>query len=75
MLQQRQLTDTVADPATRKARVNLLNWDGKGAPEGMFPPRRDEARPHEPEGPSGETRPLPAGGSEPGPTGSGTEPR
>ncbi|CAL8979558.1 Respiratory nitrate reductase 2 beta chain [Cellulomonas sp. T2.31MG-18] len=75
MLQQRQLTDTVADPATRKARVNLLNWDGKGAPEGMFPPRPDEARPHEPEGPSGETQPLPAGGSEPGPTGSGTEPR
>ncbi|WP_158370171.1 nitrate reductase subunit beta [Cellulosimicrobium cellulans] len=39
MLQQRQTADTVADPSSRRARVNLLNWDGKGAPEGMFPPR------------------------------------
>ena len=39
MLAQRQTTDTVADPATRKARVNLLNWDGKGAPPGLFPPK------------------------------------
>ncbi len=42
MLAQRQTTDTVADPATRKARVNLLNWDGKGAPPGLFPPKADE---------------------------------
>ncbi len=49
MLAQRQTADTVADPATRKARVNLLNWDGKGAPPGMFPPRRSEpAVPAEP---------------------------
>ncbi|MCC2321065.1 nitrate reductase subunit beta [Cellulomonas xiejunii] len=41
MLQQRQTTDTVADPDTRKARVNLLNWDGKGSPPGMFPPKPD----------------------------------
>ena len=39
MLAQRQTTDTVADPASRKARVNLLNWDGKGVPPGLFPPR------------------------------------
>jgi len=39
MLQQRQTTDTVADPSTRKAKVNLLNWDGKGAPPGLFPPK------------------------------------
>ena len=38
MLAQRQTSDTVADPSTRKARVNLLNWDGKGAPPGLFPP-------------------------------------
>jgi nitrate reductase beta subunit len=43
MLQQRQTADTVADPSTRKARVNLLNWDGKGRPDGMFPPRDDDA--------------------------------
>ena len=26
-------------------RVNLLNWDGKGRPEGLFPPRREEGDP------------------------------
>lgn len=41
MLAQRQTSDTVADPASRKARVNLLNWDGKGVPPGLFPPRDD----------------------------------
>ena len=40
MLQQRQTSDTVADPSSRKARVNLLNWDAKSAPTtGLFPPR------------------------------------
>ena len=24
---------------TRQSRVNMLNWDGKGAPAGLFPPR------------------------------------
>jgi nitrate reductase beta subunit len=37
MLRDRQTADT---PAGR--RLNLLNWDGKGRPEGMFPPRRQE---------------------------------
>lgn len=41
MLAQRQTSDTVADPASRKARVNLLNWDGKGVPPGLFPSRDD----------------------------------
>lgn len=46
MLAQRQTTDTVADPASRKARVNLLNWDGKGVPPGLFPPKdADGGRP------------------------------
>jgi nitrate reductase beta subunit len=48
MLAQRQTTDTVADPSTRKARVNLLNWDGRGAPPGLFPPRPDGAGPEQP---------------------------
>ena len=26
-------------PTTRPRRVNLLNWDGKGTPDGLFPPR------------------------------------
>ena len=38
MLAARQTTDTIAAPGDKAQRVNLLNWDGKGAPEGMFPP-------------------------------------
>jgi nitrate reductase beta subunit len=39
MLRQRQTADFPTDPADKHKRVNLLNWDGKGAPEGLFPPR------------------------------------
>ncbi|HEY1345181.1 MAG TPA: hypothetical protein VGF54_09375, partial [Streptosporangiaceae bacterium] len=38
MLRDRQTADTVAGPAGRTGRVNLLNWDGKGRPAGLFPP-------------------------------------
>jgi nitrate reductase / nitrite oxidoreductase, beta subunit len=38
-LKQRQTSEGIADPETHGARVNLLNWDGKGAPAGLFPPR------------------------------------
>ncbi len=41
MLQNRQSADTLAGPASKTSRVNLLNWDGKGAPSGLFPPRSD----------------------------------
>jgi nitrate reductase / nitrite oxidoreductase, beta subunit len=41
MLQDRQTSDTLAGPAGKASRVNLLNWDGKGAPTGLFPPRSD----------------------------------
>lgn len=80
MLAQRQTTDTVADPATRKARVNLLNWDGKGVPPGLFPPKEEDAGGpglREPDAAAAPAvvQPLPAGGSVPGPAGSGTEPR
>jgi hypothetical protein len=40
MLRDRQTTGTFVDPGDRVRRVNLLNWDGKGRPEGLFPPRR-----------------------------------
>jgi nitrate reductase beta subunit len=43
MLRDRQTTETIVDPADKARRVNLLNWDGKGRPEGLFPPRRDAA--------------------------------
>lgn len=38
-LKHRQSADTVADAQDRSARVNLLNWDGKGIVDGMFPER------------------------------------
>jgi nitrate reductase beta subunit len=41
MLQDRQTSDTLAAPDDKASRVNLLNWDGKGTPEGLFPPRGD----------------------------------
>jgi nitrate reductase / nitrite oxidoreductase, beta subunit len=41
-LKQRQTTDTFASPTDRRTRVNLLNWDGKGHPEGLFPVVQDE---------------------------------
>lgn len=41
MLQDRQTADTVAAPADKGSRVNLLNWDGKGTPQGLFPPPPD----------------------------------
>jgi nitrate reductase beta subunit len=39
MLRDRQMSDTVAAPVDKASRVNLLNWDGKGVPSGMFPAR------------------------------------
>jgi nitrate reductase beta subunit len=39
MLKDRQTTDTIVSPQDRAARVNLLNWDGRGAPSGLFPPK------------------------------------
>jgi nitrate reductase beta subunit len=42
-LKQRQTSGAVSDPEDKGARVNLLNWDGKGSPpEGLFPPRHSE---------------------------------
>lgn len=38
MLRERQTSDSSAAPSATKGRVNLLNWDGKGLPEGLFPP-------------------------------------
>src|SRR5690625_5420388 len=38
-LQHRQTADFPTDPADKRQRVNLLNWDGKGSPDGLFPER------------------------------------
>jgi nitrate reductase / nitrite oxidoreductase, beta subunit len=48
MLQNRQSADTLAGPAGKASRVNLLNWDGKGAPSGLFPPKSEGPGPVEP---------------------------
>jgi nitrate reductase / nitrite oxidoreductase, beta subunit len=45
MLQDRQTSDTIASPTDKAARVNLLNWDGKSSPTGLFPPRPDGPEP------------------------------
>jgi nitrate reductase beta subunit len=75
MLRARQTTGTIVDPADRAARVNLLNWDGKGRPPGLFPPAdgAEQAPPDEPgspgaPGPAGEP-----GGGDP-PAGKGPRP-
>ncbi|SUA77728.1 Respiratory nitrate reductase 2 beta chain [Nocardia otitidiscaviarum] len=50
MLADRQCSDSVAAPADGEVRVNLLNWDGKGHPRGLLPPR-DRSRTDTPEKP------------------------
>jgi nitrate reductase / nitrite oxidoreductase, beta subunit len=35
----RQRSDDLAPPSDQPRRLNLLNWDGKGTPSGLFPPR------------------------------------
>jgi nitrate reductase / nitrite oxidoreductase, beta subunit len=42
-LRQRQTSDMSVSGEELQGRVNLLNWDGKGAPEGMFPKRGEPA--------------------------------
>ena len=42
MLQNRQTSDQLAGGGSKAGRVNLLNWDGKGMPPGLFPDREGE---------------------------------
>jgi nitrate reductase beta subunit len=40
----RQRADSFSDPSDPdRARINLLNWDGKGRPDGLFPGKKDES--------------------------------
>ena len=39
-LKERTTSGVVAEANELRGRVNLLNWDGKGLPEGLFPPKR-----------------------------------
>jgi nitrate reductase beta subunit len=40
-LRDRQSADAPADTSGLRGRVNLLNWDGNGRPEGLFPAGKD----------------------------------
>jgi nitrate reductase / nitrite oxidoreductase, beta subunit len=42
-LRQRQTSDVSVSGEELQGRVNLLNWDGKGTPEGIFPKRQEPA--------------------------------
>jgi nitrate reductase beta subunit len=42
-LRNRQQSDRPADEGIATRRVNLLNWDGQGRPDGLFPPRSEGA--------------------------------
>jgi nitrate reductase beta subunit len=63
MLKDRQTSDSVVETEHRRGRTNLLNWNGRGKPEGLFPeshpgepedrlPQSDPASPDSPEGDS-----------------------
>jgi nitrate reductase beta subunit len=69
MLQNRQTADTMASPDDKAARVNLLNWDGRGRPSGMFPPRPDGPGPVEHATGAGTPDTSDAGATGPGGTG------
>ncbi|GAA0316355.1 nitrate reductase subunit beta [Actinoallomurus spadix] len=60
MLRQRQTSDVPAGREHLRGRVNLLNWDGKGLPEGLFPPRGGDEGP----GPGGTNPPADSGAAE-----------
>ncbi|MEU7002349.1 nitrate reductase subunit beta [Nonomuraea sp. NPDC046570] len=42
-LKDRQTTGALVDPEERQGRINLLNWDGKGKPDGLFPKKNGES--------------------------------
>ncbi|MCU0279285.1 MAG: nitrate reductase subunit beta [Candidatus Nanopelagicales bacterium] len=43
-LKARQTSEAVLDTSSKHGRINLLNWDGKGAPTGIFPGGTGEGR-------------------------------
>lgn len=43
MLQDRQTSDDLVGGGDKSGRVNLLNWDGKGTPEGLFPGSQEKS--------------------------------
>ncbi|GAA4885997.1 nitrate reductase subunit beta [Serinicoccus chungangensis] len=41
MLQERAQSEALVSGGSKRGRVNLLNWDGRGMPEGLFPERQE----------------------------------
>src|SRR3954462_7572304 len=66
MLQDRQTSDTLAAPAGKMSRVNLLNWGGKGSASGLCPPKSEG-----PEAVEAATTPDPSSDGSTGPRGTG----
>jgi nitrate reductase beta subunit len=58
-LRDRQTSDTLADNSTLRGRVNLLNWDGNGAPPGLFPEKHPSAPPQGPPAKTGSREEAP----------------
>ena len=50
-LKDRQTSEHGAGADSLRGRVNLLNWDGNGAPSGLFPKRSDASGSDAPGGP------------------------
>ncbi|MFI2752281.1 nitrate reductase subunit beta [Cellulomonas sp. P22] len=63
-LQDRQRSGSSTDTTGAGSRVNLLNWDGRGAAPGMFPPRSESGGGEPPTDTGPEPGPRP--GPEPG---------
>jgi nitrate reductase / nitrite oxidoreductase, beta subunit len=61
-LRNRQTADEPTDSSGLRGRVNLLNWDGKGTPGGLFP--RSSARTASSAATASPTPPVEAGSSE-----------
>jgi nitrate reductase beta subunit len=62
MLKVRQTSDAVVEIDPRHGRTNLLNWDGRGKPEGLFPkshgdPKDESAQPDSPQADSPQSPP------------------
>ncbi|MFI6455679.1 nitrate reductase subunit beta [Streptosporangium amethystogenes] len=49
-LRDRSTADRSSDTSGLRGRVNLLNWDGRGLPEGMFPPEAGNGPTGSPDG-------------------------
>jgi len=55
MLKDRQTSDSIVETEHRHGRTNLLNWDGRGKPRGLFPkgdqdvPKDESPQPDPPE--------------------------